>query len=101
MLFTEDLPIKITDKAVILFIKVTPKASMDRIGKVFDGHLKIYVRALPEDGQANKAVIDLLSEELKIGKNSISIISGFTSNKKQVRLFGDSESLIKCLKIMI
>ncbi len=101
MLFVEHLPIKILDDKVLLYVKVTPKASSDKIGKILDGTLKIYVRAVPENGQANKAVIELLSDSLKIAKSNISIDSGFTFNKKTVSLFGDRDSIIKHLQIMI
>jgi len=101
MLFSEHLPIKILDEKLLLYIKVTPKASGDKIGKVLDGMLKIYVRAVPENGQANKAVIELLSNSLKIAKSNISIDSGFTSNKKIVGLAGDRDDIIKRLQITI
>lgn len=101
MLFVQDLPIKIIEDELLLYIKVTPSSSKDRIGKIFDGYLKIYVIAVAEDGQANKAVIKLLATELKISISNIFIKSGFTSNKKQVRLIGDRNSLIKRLQIVI
>ena len=66
-------------------ITVTPKASVNKIKVDTAGsklHLKIYVTAPPEDGKANKAVIELLAKELKIPKSSISIISGAHSRKK-------------------
>jgi len=101
MLFIQDLPIKICDDKILLYIKVTAKASNNKIGKILDGTLKIYVRAVAEHGQANKAVIELLSDSLKIAKNNISIDNGFTSNKKTVSLYGDRDRIIKHLQIMI
>ena len=101
MLFTEELPIKFSEDGVLLYIKATPNASRNRIGKVLDGQLKIYVTALPENGQANKVVIELLSEQLRINRNSISIIQGLTNQYKVVSIMGDKEMIVQNLKIII
>jgi uncharacterized protein YggU (UPF0235/DUF167 family) len=101
MLFVEDLPIKIKDGKLMLFVKVTPKASTNRIGKVFNDHLKIYVTSAAEAGQANKAVIDLLSEALKTNKNSLNIMHGLTDSYKIISLTGDVNTLVKSLQIIV
>jgi uncharacterized protein len=73
-----------------LSIRVTPKATSNRI-KV--EHLpngstliRVYVTAVPENGKANKAAINLLSKELGLPKTSLTIISGLTSKDKIVRI---------------
>jgi uncharacterized protein (TIGR00251 family) len=48
--------------------------------------LKIRVNNPPEDGKANKAVIDLLAQYLKVKKRDISIISGLTSRNKIIEV---------------
>ena len=77
-----------------LDIKVTPKASADRVqgwtedeqgGRV----LKIMVTAPPEDGKANKAVIALLAKRLKLPKSAIAFASGETSRRKTLLIDGD------------
>lgn len=75
-------------------IKVTPKASADRIqGWAEDGVLKISVTAVPEDGKANKAVIALLAKRLKLPKSAIEIASGETSRHKTLLIDGDDALL--------
>lgn len=101
MLFTQDLPITLKDNKILLNIKVTPKASSDKIGKIIEQRLKIYVKALPEDGQANKAVIDLLSSSLKMAKTNISIVNGHKVSNKQVLINGDTNYIIKYLKTIL
>ena len=101
MLFEEDLPIKIENNRVILYVKVTPKASKSRIGQIFNNNLKIYVIKAAEAGQANKAVIELLSDSLKINKSNILIVQGLTSSTKTISISGDIEQIIKYLKIVI
>lgn len=69
-----------------LKVKVTPKASKNKIGKIQDGHLKIYVTAAPEKGRANYAVINLLAEALNIPGYDIEITSGKTSRTKELTI---------------
>jgi uncharacterized protein len=77
-----------------LEIKVTPKASADRIqGWAEDEEgarvLKVVVTAVPEDGKANKAVIALLAKRLKLPKSALTIASGETSRRKTLLIDGD------------
>ncbi len=86
-----------------LSVKVTPKASADRIqgwAEDEDGErvLKIAVTAVPEDGKANKAVIALLAKRLKLPKSAIEIASGHTARRKTLLIDGD-EGLLAQLPI--
>lgn len=76
-----------------LNIKVIPGASREKIGEWFDDYLKIYVKAPPEGGKANRAVIKLLASALKLKENDIFIQSGLTSQKKVVGFKGSNKSL--------
>lgn len=76
-----------------LKVKVTPKASSDRIQGWEEGVLKIAVTAAPEDGKANKAVIALLAKRLKLPKSAIDIASGETSRHKTLLIDGDDALL--------
>jgi uncharacterized protein (TIGR00251 family) len=48
--------------------------------------LKVKVSQPPEDGKANKAVIELLAEYFKVRKNAISIITGESSRNKIIEI---------------
>ena len=50
--------------------------------------LKIRVTAAPEKGKANKAVIDILSTILNIGKSNVILLNGDTSRNKTFLLKG-------------
>ena len=81
-----------------LLVKVTPKASAERIqGWAEDENgqpvLKIAVTAVPEDGKANKAVIALLAKRLKLPKSAIEIASGATDRRKTLLIDGDTALL--------
>ncbi|WP_273719976.1 MULTISPECIES: DUF167 domain-containing protein [unclassified Bartonella] len=74
---------------LILFVYLIPKSSVDRImgvecrdnGKQY---LVIRLRAVPEDGKANKALIKFLTKQWKIPSACISLKNGATSRYKQL-----------------
>jgi uncharacterized protein (TIGR00251 family) len=77
-----------------LRVRLTPKSSRDGIEGVetaADGrsHLKARVRAVPEDGKANKALVKLLAKELRVPAGSVTLVSGDTARLKTLRLEGD------------
>jgi uncharacterized protein YggU (UPF0235/DUF167 family) len=49
------------------------------------------VAAAAEHGKANRAVIDLLTGQLRIGGAQLTMISGSTSSRKVVRITGCTE----------
>jgi uncharacterized protein (TIGR00251 family) len=72
-------------------IRLTPKSSRDAVESVETGadgkrYLKARVRAVPEKGKANKALIALLAKETGLKKSAISITSGDTSRMKTLLL---------------
>lgn len=67
-------------------ITVKPGSSQEKIVEVAPDELIIYLRAKPHDGEANEALIKVLSKHFKIGKTSIKIISGEHSRKKIIGL---------------
>lgn len=73
-------------------VKVTPKASRPRVEKDLlpDKHgneqYKAWVSAPPEDGKANKAVIEILSNFLDISKSRIKIVGGLTNRNKVLEI---------------
>ena len=92
MLLTE------TDNGVRLSIRLTPKASADRLQGIAadsDGNrrLKVQVRALPEDGKANAALLKLLAKTFKCPKTSLTVVSGATDRNKVVDIHGDPKDL--------
>ncbi|WP_367178115.1 DUF167 family protein [Glycocaulis sp.] len=51
-------------------------------------HLKIRVRAVPDKGAANAAVLKLLAKSLGVSKSALELISGHTARIKAVRVTG-------------
>jgi uncharacterized protein (TIGR00251 family) len=80
-------PFRQTDAGVELYVKVTPKASQDRVGDLTQDRnsrpcLRVYVSAPPENNRANEAVIELVAKTLKIGKNQVHLVSGDKCREK-------------------
>jgi uncharacterized protein len=93
-------------QGVTLFVRLTPKSSRDCLEGpelAADGrcHLKARVRAVPENGKANDALIRLLAKELAIAPREISVISGMTSRLKQIRLQGEPGELEQKLLLLV
>lgn len=79
-------------------LRVTPRGGRDAIeGKetLSDGRavVKVRVRAIADDGEANRAVMKLLAQALRVPQASVRIASGATSRLKQVEISGDAQTL--------
>ena len=73
----------------ILEVKAIPNARKSEIvGFEADGALKIKLRAVPEDGKANRELIKLLSKQCGISKSCLTILSGETSRHKRLSVEG-------------
>ena len=48
--------------------------------------IKVKIREIPENGKANKAIIDLFSKTFKIPKKNIEIIKGEKSSNKILKI---------------
>ena len=67
-----------------LALRVTPGARGEG-AEIAGGRLLVKVRAKPEDGKANDAVIGLLARALGIAPSRIELLRGATSREKLVR----------------
>ena len=76
---------------VRLVLRVTPGARRSGIfGPVDVGEgrtaLAVKLAAVPVEGAANEALIDLLAKELKVARSALSLVAGATSRLKVVRV---------------
>jgi uncharacterized protein len=70
--------------AVILDIRVTPRASKNAWKVGPDGRLRCSLTAPPVDGKANEALIGLVSKACFVPKRAVSIVSGLSSRDKRL-----------------
>jgi len=89
------IPIRASPGHVSFSIKVQPRARKNAITGVVGDSLKISLTAPPVDGKANQAVIEFLSEILKVPHASITIASGDTSRIKLIRVAGATKSAVE------
>jgi len=68
-----------------LTLRVTPGARVESV-ELGDRLVQIKVRAKPEGGKANDAVIDLLAQALGVAPSRLELLRGATGRDKQVRI---------------
>jgi uncharacterized protein (TIGR00251 family) len=84
--------------AIVLSIRLTPGADRDAvegIGVLADGRAvaHVRVRARPHDGEANAALVKLLSKTFRRPKSAIEIVSGASGRVKDLRIAGNTIDL--------
>jgi uncharacterized protein YggU (UPF0235/DUF167 family) len=99
------LPFRLRDDGVDLFVRLTPKAALDRLEGVetsADGrsHLKARVRAVPENGAANQALQRLVAKALGVPASAVSVVAGGTARLKTLRIAGDPMALAKAIEAL-
>ncbi len=67
-------------------VRVTPRASRNRVVEEEGGVLRVYVTVVPEGGKANAAVQKLLAKALGVTKTRLVLIRGETARDKVFRL---------------
>ena len=67
-------------------VRVTPKASSNRIKVEEDGSIRVYVTTAPEGGKANTKVVELLAKKFKIPKTSLKITKGLKNKDKTIQI---------------
>lgn len=68
-----------------LALRVTPGARSEGI-ELAEGRVLVKVRAKPQDGAANEAVLALLAQVLGMTPSRLEMLRGATSREKLVRL---------------
>ena len=99
-------PVRAFSDHIRLSLRLTPNASRDLVEgteATDDGDLWLRARvtAVPEDGKANKALIQLIAKWLRVPKSSISIQSGETARKKILRIEGEPEDLMNRINTLL
>lgn len=73
----------------ILLIKVYPNAKKNSFDGFHAGRLRVKIKAPPDKGKANEALIEFFAETLHLPKNRIRIVSGHASQLKRLEIKGD------------
>jgi uncharacterized protein len=78
-----------------LRLRVQPGAKRTGlVGWMADGTLKVSVSAPPEDGRANRAVVELMAAALGVREATVRVVRGHAARTKTVEVDGaDDETL--------
>ena len=85
-------PRKRSSEGMRIPVKVVPRASRDAVLGWKNDVLRVAVRAAPERGRANAAVVELLASALGLPRADVSIVAGGASPRKIVEIAGMDEN---------
>ena len=71
---------------MIYRVKVKPGTSQEKVVENGEGELVVYLRAKAHDGEANKALIKVLSKNFKVAKTRITIRRGEKGRDKIIEV---------------
>lgn len=74
------------ENSLSLPIKVVPGSRQTEIVGKLGNRLKVKVQAPPEDGKANRAVMEFMAQELGVNKQQIELVFGSSSPEKLLRI---------------
>lgn len=88
--------------ALRLRVRLTPRAARNALGRyerLSDDTevLTAQVRAVPEDGAANAALVALVAAAAGVAKSRVALVSGATSRVKTLRIEGDPDAIATAL----
>jgi uncharacterized protein (TIGR00251 family) len=78
----------IMDNKTTLEIHLQPGAKRNEVAGFRDGVLYVKVTALPQKGQANRALLELMAQTLGVPKSALAVIRGYTNRNKVVGIQG-------------
>jgi uncharacterized protein (TIGR00251 family) len=80
--------------ALVLAVKLQPRASRNEILGAQGGELRVRVTAPPVDSAANEALVRLLAERLVCSRSCVELVRGQTSRHKVVKLRGMTPAVV-------
>jgi uncharacterized protein (TIGR00251 family) len=76
------------DETLDLQVRLTPRASAERVVLMEDGSLAVRVSAPPVDGRANDALIRAVADALGLAPSRVRLVRGARSRTKTLRISG-------------
>lgn len=67
-------------------VRVTPKASRNKLEVADDGMIRVYVTTVPEGGKATADVQKMLAKAIGVAKSRLELVRGATSRDKVFRV---------------
>ena len=82
--------LRVQSSALLLSVKVQPRASANEIVEPLGNELRVKVKAPPVDAAANEALLRLLAERLGCPRSRVELVRGHASRHKVIKLHGVS-----------
>jgi uncharacterized protein (TIGR00251 family) len=70
-------------EGVVIPVRASAGARRTGLGGVHAGMLKVAVAAVPERGQANRAIVDVLCREFSLRSDQVALLTGASSRQKR------------------
>jgi len=95
-------PWRAAKSGLVLQVRLTPKSSRDGVQGLKDApdgqRLGVTVRAMPDKGEANAALIAVLAKWLGLPKDRLELAAGGKSRSKSVAIAGDAGELVRLVE---
>ena len=82
-------------EAVMLSVRVQPRASRNAILGWYQDVLRVAVTAPPVEGEANQALTRLLAHALGVAPSALNVVRGGRSRDKIVRVLGVTDTQLR------
>ncbi len=73
-------------REITVTVKVKPNAKREEIKELSSNELEIAVKEPPQEGKANKRVIELVASYFNVPKSNVSIVRGEKSKSKILKV---------------
>ncbi|HEX8656259.1 MAG TPA: DUF167 family protein [Hymenobacter sp.] len=79
---------------MVLHLRAKPNARVNQLRVAADGSVSVHLKAPPQDGQANAALLAFLAKIFGTSKSRVELLSGHTTPFKKVDLQDVDEKLL-------
>jgi len=96
-----DAAITVGKGGVYLNVHAQPGARKPQLRGIHGDAVKIAVSEAAQDGRANAAIVNFMTELLGCTRQDIEMASGHTSRRKRLFIHGDAQLIIKHLRTIL
>ncbi|MEY2533624.1 MAG: uncharacterized protein QOF29_1534 [bacterium] len=86
---------RVPDPAALLTVRLTPRASRERLAAGPEGGYLAHVAAPPVEGAANEALCRLVARAAGVAPSRVSVVRGHRGRQKVVRVEGVDEAALR------